>query len=436
MDSKKILAIIWRLLFTIAYTAVVLPFTSNFFATIAQSPVSDYQFLKLFLLSDAHKFMLPIFLGSIEFASVTLASIFWKRSDGYEKWIFVPFVFLFLQVLPVSSVYFDIRSRDFYKEKVAKDSLLSRNVATHWGSLSTYDNLIKNDSQPMIATENLTIGQKLDLLKTKNDNLESIRRDIRTFQNDRKNYMPSQEDTLIERKNDKIQNRNQIDSRISNLIKQEQNEIKSISELESEVLSLQKEVQNKEANRTKSLNSQKDSLLAIPSKFKTDVENIEKSFPYKSEYEYIVEKVNEPKSLFAFLIAFIFPTAVFAMGRVLPSIPSETELYVSSFNLQSYLNHANNLKKENHYNFASLLVPSLTAYVIALKASKTVANENVILHLRDELVFQVIANLKKFEEQILSSNLEEDAKNLLLSEIQKIINRELITKEDISYAKT
>jgi hypothetical protein len=68
----KIASIIYRLIFAVAYTFTVLPFTVSFFKKMTQ-PSGDAQLLSISLL-DGHNLMLPVFLAALEFSRKQIGS--------------------------------------------------------------------------------------------------------------------------------------------------------------------------------------------------------------------------------------------------------------------------------------------------------------------------------------------------------------------------
>lgn len=424
--SKTLSAYTWRLIFTVAYTLVVIPFTINFFSTIVTLPPTTATLFKLFPLTETHKIMLPLFLGAIEFASVSLACSFWVKTNSSRKALLI-ILFLACQTLPVMSVYFDVRSRDYSNEMDSQQSALFKAVDPRKSIIDASAQAIQTEENRTFTVEQNAIAQIGSQILQKTNLLTSIRSQITQLNNLSVQALPMSEDTLQSIRDEKRTERNRISNEISELRKQENSLNSEITALESEGRVIQNQLKSKTENRIITISNLREAQRTQQEELKSLVDRRLGSFNYSSALEYIVREAFTYKSFFAFFISLIFPISVLAIAFVLPKVANSNDVSVPSFQLSDYLSHGEKLPTENHLNYARLLVPSLNAYIIALKASKTIANENVILNLRDNLINQIILQLCTLKHQILSSRIDEDAKNLLLNEIRKISKHELIT---------
>lgn len=103
-----------RLVFTAAYTLVVLPFTVKFFQDIATPSLND-KFL-WFSLSQVYILSLPVFLACLEYVSVQLSCMFWQNKQRLRQ-ILILCVFVLCQSFTMFSTSYDIRNNDFDKVK-------------------------------------------------------------------------------------------------------------------------------------------------------------------------------------------------------------------------------------------------------------------------------------------------------------------------------
>lgn len=431
--STRITSMLLRLFFAAAYTFVVMIFTANFFTTIAIPPSVNLRFANAFSLVDAHTFMLPFFLGALEFASVSLACSFWTRTRLSQRMLIV-LVFLACQTLPFTSVYFEIRSRNYRMEKEKHADLITKNTDVRQASIQTFKESIQSQETPRLNAELNIINQVTSEIQSKRNELNSIGNAIVALNSTLVKALPTEQDTIASVRQEKRAERSKINDRIKVLEQDKVARQKDILTLESELSGLRGQLQSKSESHSRLIAGLRDTLKNYNDELRSFVLNQSSAFNYSSEFEYILKNMGAPKSIFATIISLVFPISVLAIGFVLPKALPRDEYALPAFQLKPYLDHATQLPEDAHYGYSKLLVPSLVSYVLALKASKRIANENVILHLRDDVIARVIAQLRSLEREILLSKLEENAKNFLLNEIQKLMKKQLITEEDAAYA--
>ena len=103
-----------RFIVTVSYTLVVLPYTVRFFNDLAAiSLENEFRLFGIIPLSKCHEYFLPIFLCALEFASIHLSITFWKKKEKAFEYILIILLFLFCQSYAMSSVYYDIRNKEF-----------------------------------------------------------------------------------------------------------------------------------------------------------------------------------------------------------------------------------------------------------------------------------------------------------------------------------
>ena len=90
MFKKNVGAFIWRMSFSLVYTAVTLPFMVNFFRSIANPSVEE-TLLGIIPLVQIHRLMLPLFLMSLEFAAIGLACSVWQKAASTKRWSYCSF---------------------------------------------------------------------------------------------------------------------------------------------------------------------------------------------------------------------------------------------------------------------------------------------------------------------------------------------------------
>jgi hypothetical protein len=385
MFKKNNSAFVWRAVFTIAYTLVVLPFTTNLFKNIA-SP-SQSQPMNLFTvipLIDVHNFALPIFLSALEFASIGLACSLWKKRQATNN-LLILLLFLGCQLLPMASLYYDIRTKDYLNER------------------------------------KMTEESKKEIVESLNSRIMSLKEQIQDTSND-----------LQEARRE----RGKINMGIDQLLHKQNIQDLDIEKGRSEFID-RRQQREKLWSMSNSLFMDKKSLKDELKKKEADLESYihsqVESVKHKSELEYIVSKFLTPKSAFAGFIAFLFPLTLLAVAFVLPKNSKADAEVFNSFSLEHHLRNAASLPEDMHYNYIRLLVPSIDAYVSALRASKTILNENDALNLHNTLIRQIISEVKGLQGQIASSKLEENAKSYLLNEINNILNQQLLGKEAMSH---
>lgn len=382
MYKKNISAFVWRAIFTLAYTLTVLPFTVNFFKSIA-SPSSTETLMLIFPLVDAHNFMLPIFLACLEFASIGLACSFWTMKHHINRYLILV-LFLVCQGFAVTSVYYDIRTKDY--QAVKKTSDISKTEAVD--SLRTTASGLKEQAATASA----------ELNKIRRD------RDGNNIAIDKSLVRMSKESFST--------NKEAIRAEIHNRERFREKREREIDDLLNRKRELDNDLKKKESELEKYIRDDN------------------KGLKYKSELEFIVKEFFTHKSGFAGFLTLLFPVSILGVAFILPKKTSADAEMLPSFNLQEHLRNAASLPEDMHFNYVRLLVPSLDAYLSALKASKKILNENDALNLHTSLIRQIINEVKGLQGQITSSKLEENSKSYMLNELNNLLNQQLTVKEE------
>lgn len=371
---------IMKLLFMFIYTLTILPFSINFFQHVATPTNSGQLLFAIIPLIAAHTFMLPLFLGALEFASIHLACTIWTRLYSKEN-ILILLLFLGCQSIPVSAVYYDIRFKNYLTEEKAHQN----------SKIETIE-----------AIKSTIASLKTQISKTSKE-LETVRRDsasnsvaIRQILN-----RPAKGKTNIEDLRQEKEDRSQLRNR---------------RESETEIL-------------FKRRNFLEDDLRKEETALRSYIQSQNSDRP-NSENEYMVKEFFTYKSMFAGLIALLFPVSILAVSYALARRSGNNMSETPSLNLQNHLQKAACLPADMHLNFAKILIPAIDAQYSAFKASGNVLNENDTLNLKHNLIRQLIGERKSLEEQIIASKLEESSKSYLVNEVNKIMQRLLKEKED------
>jgi outer membrane murein-binding lipoprotein Lpp len=381
MPKKNISAFIWRAVFTVSYTAVVLPFTVNFFKSIA-SPSSTETLMLMIPVIDAHNFMLPVLLAGLEFAAIGLACALWKKAASTKK-VVILILFLSCQTIPMLSLYYDVRGKDYEMEKKSYDNRKKELM----DSLSNRVRAL--NGQISALSKNIT-----DIKKERHDTNKSI---------------------------------NQL------LLIRKELPRDAVADMKAEIQE-RKKLRERDEEKVADLFKQKKSLEADIKKWEDQLQAAQsQTMKYGTQLEYIVRELLNHKSVFAGFIAFLFPVTLLSVAFILPKKTSADAEMLPSFNLQEHLRNAASLPEDMHFNYARLLVPSCDAYISAFKASKTILNENDALNFHHALIRRIINEVKGLQEEIASSKLEENSKSYLLNELNTILNKKLTVKEEMSY---
>lgn len=378
MHKKNISAFVWRAIFTLAYTLTVLPFTVNFFKSIA-SPSSTETLMLIFPLVDAHNFTLPIFLACLEFASIGLACSLWKKAQSINK-VFILLLFLGCQLFPMVSLYYDVRGKDYQAEKKTFDENRKEKVdavETRIKNLVAQISTLSNEMKDTRKERHDADGSITQLLHVSKDMPRFLGEDVRAEMRERRSLRGRDEGNI----NELLKQKKTIDSDIK---------------------------------------KSEDALQAVQSQ----------TMKHGTQLEYIVRELFSYKSAFAGFISFLFPLTILSVAFVLPKNSRADSEVLHSFNLEQHLRNAASLPEDMHFNYTKLLVPSLDAYLSALKASKKILNENDALNLHASLIRQIINEVKGLQGQITSSKLEENSKSYMLNELNNLLNQQLTVKEE------
>lgn len=376
MPKKNVSSFVWRMAFSLVYTAVTLPFLVNFFRSIA-NPAIEETLMSIIPLVQIHRLMLPLFLMSLEFAAVALACALWKKAQSTNK-VFILLLFLGCQLFPVVSLYYDVRSKDFEMERKVHESNKKELVT----SLS---NRIKGlDGQISVLSKNL-----MDMKKGRYDTNKGI----------------------------------------NQLLLRKELPLNLITDMKAEIRE-RKMLREKDEERGAELFNEKKAIESDRLRLEDELQAAQsKKMRYGTQLEYIVMEAISYKSAFAGFIAFLFPLTILSVAFVLTK-GSENNYAVTSFEFQDYLKYGSSLPRDMHLTYTKMLTPSVSAYMTALQASKSLANEGLVLHLQNEMCRQLIDESGTLKEAVLQSKLDENSKNYLINEIDGAISKNLFYKEE------
>lgn len=111
----------------------------------------------------------------------------------------------------------------------------------------------------------------------------------------------------------------------------------------------------------------------------------------------------------------IFPLAAFAYGFICTY--TTAQFAGTTFDFNRELEIGANCPNAEHVAFAQLLKASISALVIAQQAAAELADEGVILRLRDDRAIEIIGMFGKLKDQIGNSKLSAEAKKELISHV-------------------
>lgn len=369
-NISRLPAILAPLLFTIAYTATVLPFTVSFFKHIANPSVTTGVLLPLI---EAHTLLMPVFLAALEFTSVWLISRFW--TENKDRWVALA-LFTFCQCLPASSVYFDCRNKDYLAEKA------------HF------------EQQKM----DLTSATKIKISGIK-ERITAINNDIGNLKSDRETNSTAIRQ-IIQSKRKRLDDSLQMEVR-SNINLRQKREDEMTAALESKIR-LIKELASEEKNLADTAQSQ---------------------LPHRSDLEYIAANIFTVKSFVSAFISALFPVSLLGVGFVLTR-KSTTNNNNPSFDLDCHLEKVvASLPEGMHGHYAKSLLPPLEAHLSVFKASREILIENNHLHMTHGLIRNLVDEVQHISDQAAASKLEEGAKNHLIASLKEILERNLFPKE-------
>ncbi len=407
-------ATIYKLCFSIIYACVVLPFTVNFFSLIAPPPAADSQLFNIIPLVSLHKIMLPMLLGILEFASVGLVCWIWLENGRYRKG-FLVILYLACQILPVTSVYYDVRCRQYLKEHKDQEDVYNKSMDARKSNIEHINQNVNIENTRAFSEEERMLSQLQVMLNDNNKRLDLVHKKMDEYLG--RKYTAKNEDVSV---------------RLRGLEEEEKELKESNSKTESQIILLQNGIVENKKKSTQLTRSYSDSIRGKENDLQNFIQN-KSGLVYASEQEYVAKTLLSTGSIFALLIAMIFPLTVVAVASIIANKAKTANTDSPSFDLSIYLRHAEELPQENQYNYARLLLPSIKSYFIAIKTSKTLANENVIMNLRNEETISLARTLGTYANQIKRSKMNEDAKNLLLEGINKTISKEIITEGDIAH---
>ena len=378
MFKKNVGAFIWRMSFSLVYTAVTLPFMVNFFRSIANPSVEE-TLLGIIPLVQIHRLMLPLFLMSLEFAAIGLACSVWQKAASTKK-VVILLLFLGCQTLPMLSLYCDARGKDYEMEKKSHDNSKKELM----DSLSNRLNGLNGQISEL--SKNLT-----DMKKERHDSNKSI---------------------------------NQL------FIIRKESPRNAVADMKAEIQE-RKKLRESDEEKAADLLKQKKSLEADLKKWGDELQAAQsQTMRYGTQLEYIVREAVSYKSAVAGIIVFVFPLTILSVAFVLTKGSNADAGVLPAFDLQEHLRNAASLPEDMHLTYAKMLTPSVSAYMMALQASKSLANEGLALHLQNDAFRQIIDEAGAITREIQLSKLDENSKNYLINEINRVITKNLFYKEE------
>ena len=330
-------------------------------------------------LVDAHNFMLPVFLACLEFASIQLACSFWAMKHHINRYLIL-ILFLACQAFAVTSVYYDIRIKDFQTMKNTVDIARTESVESLRNTVSG------------LKEQAATVSAELN--KIRRD------RDSNNIAIDKLLVRMSKESFSI--------NKEAIRAEMHNRERFREKREREIDDLLNRKRELDNEIRKKE------------------SEMEAYIRNENKGLKYKSELEFIVKEVFTYKGGFAAAFVSLFPISILGVAFILPKNSNADAGVLPSFDLKEHLRNAEELPEDMHRTYAKLLAPSVSAYMTALLASKSLANENLTLHFQNNAFRQIIDEAGALKGEVQLSKLDENSKNYLISEINKVMTKNLL----------
>ena len=412
----------------VAYTLVVLPFTVNFFRTIASPPKSGDSLFFVIPLDIAHLFMLPIFLAALEFVSIRLAISFWSEGEVKQK-ILVYVLFLLCQSFAMTSVYYDIRLHNFHDELNVIETTNKNILVAKQQKILTLMNLVGEKTQQTkdsYSERSDQITQLDNQIAVNNGELKRIGNESSELNKGIGDILPNNSDTLqpiIDAKNNEIGERRKQRKVLSDERSRIQSDIKA---LETQRGNLLFETKENASTHSNSVNQIQDTIRMLSddlSSFSQKISNVD--FP-NNEIEYISLNLFTFKSNFAFLIAVLFPITITGVGFIFRKQTLEGH-DISSLNLENELNIISSYPPESQRTSSKPILAIVATYLIGLKASKTLSIKTSLFHLEDELTRRSIDELEQARNQINRSKLAQDAKKDLSEGITELINQQFST---------
>lgn len=385
MSAKSVGISLIRVIFALVYTITILPFTVNFFKSIV-NPVTKETLMNMVPLVKIHDFTLPLFLMSLEFAAVGLACAFWTKRSFIQK-TGILLLFICCQLLPVTSLYYDVRGRDFQAEK----KVFETNKTNEVNSIS-------------------------DRIKRLKIAINTLSEDIRSLSKQKYENTNSINDMFVYRIQPIFEGQELSDDITADIKSEIQKHHISRIRIEKKI---EKLLDRKRALETK-LAQWEDKLYQVKNK----------TMEQQTILEYIIRELFTTKSAFIVFLAGIFPLTILGLAFILPKNQNNRLSNNNTFNLQEHLEYGFSLPVEAHLGYAKMLAPSLWAYLTTHNASNTLANESVILHLQNEVDQQTLAKIEELKKEIQLSKLASEAKKYLVETIEKMALKNLSPEEE------
>jgi hypothetical protein len=360
---------VFQLAFTIAYTLVVLPFTVQFVSHIAKAPNEP----KIFGISigAGYMYFLPVFLGFLEFVSVTLAVAFWR-----ERKFAILGVFFLCQLYAVTATYFSVRASDYRS--------LQTQLSAHQQRESILASNDRSDLEQFIERRRASQASLTE-------QLQSIEAQIA------RDELRYTELTKLDR-----------DSILAPQVR--------------EINSLQAGLESSRDQRDK----WRAQLLAVADTTSQPPlrRTVPASPPHRDagEFGFIVKNFATSNSFFALFIALLFPIAVIGAGYVF-SERDGSELRSQNalgFDLTNAIEIGSRLPSQKQQQFARSLQASVAAYFLARRTSQDLAIATSVFHLENEREISAVEESLLMREEIRNSDLDISAKDVLMKLFEEI----------------
>ncbi len=402
------------------YTLTILPFTVNFFKKIAVLPGDNVKLFNLVSLNDAHNFIAPLFLAIFEFNSLNFACNFWLKSSTKMR-AFILALFFLCQSYPVTAFYYDLRISD-YRTKNAADEEIIKAKSDLIGKSQFR---ISNEKKESFDAEKSSINRIYEQIGNKSNELVQLRREIQVMNSGIVELLgtgtgsPNSFNQMAEAEETR-RIRQKLEKEVDVIMKDRQR-------LEAERERLESDLRTKIEAQRRKIENLENEQKSTEHEFKSFVESQSERAKFRSEMAYIVGSFFTKESISGFWVSLLFPISVLTIGFFLAK-PSSEQSLTPSFQLTDYLEHADFLPKEAHSDYVRSLLPAVRAYFTGLKMSGTFANETLALHHQNRGQIQLLKTSAAWEDEIRSTQLAEEAQNILIKEIRSL--NKLIAKEE------
>lgn len=356
-------------LFILGYVPTATVFTTSFF--LSHAPVeANFRMFGMALVS-----FLPVtvfcLLASMEMFSFRLANLFWQASTTKAASVTIA-LFIVLQALPVSSMYIGTRYTAFKDvAAAAQEDFMRRQQANQRE---------ERQREVALAAGSDDLG-RLERLR------DDVAQEISTNENQRQRLL-----------------------RIRPARRSE--------EVMDEILRLTTELDVQRRRR-----AELDGLITARSANRATLdrpaEGADEVATVPIFGDFLATEFWSFDAFVSLLLSGVFPVAALAFGYVSAHSTSNTPPIVA-FDVSRELEVGAARPEADHPAFSELLKASITAYVVALRASGDLASEAAIFHLRDDRGLQLIQGFTDLKKQVLDSRLSSAAKDNLLTHVERL----------------